>query len=183
MLRVSVALGLALGLATPAAAQDWWLGGAVGAGFQGISCDICRGGLDQGLTVRFAGGRTVAPHVLIGAQAQLWTDRADAVRTTFLSLGPALHWYPAAGARAYFLIGSLNYARYRAGAEDEEPVTSGALGMTFGGGWDVPLGGRLSMTPVFTMTATLLGELERDRTAIAPASFTLVQLAVGFGWR
>ena len=170
----------------PLAAQDagaWWVGVAAGSGFHSVSCDICRSGLESGVTVRAAGGRRFSDRLLGGMQVQLWTDGADEVRTTFLAVGPTVHWYPGSLGRPQFLVGGLSYARYRATATDEEPVTASSLGLTAGAGWDVPLGGRFIMTPIVTMTVTMLGELERDGTDIASAGFTLLQLGVGLGWR
>lgn len=180
-----IAAGL-LWSASPAAAQDsgsWWAGIAAGSGFHSVSCDICRTGLESGVAVRAAGGRSLGGHMLAGPQLQVWTDGSDDVRTTFLTVGPAVHWYPGSLARPQFLVGALSYGRYRATAADEEAVTSGSLAMTFGAGWDVFLGRRIAMTPIVTMTVTMLGELERDGTDIASAGFTLIQLGVGLGWR
>jgi hypothetical protein len=116
-------------------------------------------------------------------QVQGWTDGADEVRTTFLTVGPTVHWYPGSLGRPQFLVGALSYARYRATATDEEAVTASSLGLTFGAGWDVPLSRRFTMTPIVTMTVTMLGELERDGSDIASAGFSLIQLGVGLGWR
>ena len=186
MRRLSLAAAALLCCGGPLAAQDagaWWLGVAAGSGFQSVSCGICRTGLESGVTVRAAGGRLLSDRMLGGMQVQVWTDAADDVRTTFLTVGPTAHWYPGTLARPQFLIGALSYARYGATATDEEPVTASSLGLTFGAGWDVPLSRRFTMTPIVTMTVTMLGELERDGTDIASAGFSLIQLGVGLGWR
>jgi len=104
MTRLVVLLGslAALALGRDLAAQQqrqardgFWFGAALGGGWAGVSCQICKGGYRRGLSGALRPGGGVSRAVLIGAEVAAW-------RTTIDTNAKTVHQSLAAfGAAAY----------------------------------------------------------------------------------
>jgi hypothetical protein len=173
----TLAAGLLL-LAPPLAAQGFWAGVGLGTGLQQVACDICRGEGNGGWAARVALGGTLSPHLLIGGELHGWTDKTDDVRFTFYSVTPALYWYPSTRIPYYFL-GGVGLVGFRA-ADENENMSSSSMGLTVGLGYEMRVTSGYAISSFVSYTGSFLANLKYDRTDIADAQVSLLQVGIGF---
>lgn len=173
-------------LPRPAAAQSQPLGGAwlnvgVGGGSARVSCAVCRHARDIGPAGHVRFGGTVRPGVLIGGEVQAWTYQNSAdVRSLLGSALASVQLYPRRGS-GLFVRAGLGYVRYTARDGDEDgPAAANLPGLSVGAGWDVSLGGGLSLTNAITLLASSQGPYRRDgATVVDDVSVSMLQLGIG----
>ena len=127
--------------------QGFWIGGGMGYGSLGTSCDGC-GSIDRegGLSGYLKLGGTLRPNVLLGVETNGWTKDESGARLTMGNVSGAAYWYPAA-ASGLFVKGGAGYAFLHASASGVGDTESG-LGLLTGVGYDLRVGRNLSLTPV-----------------------------------
>lgn len=161
----------------PLAAQNkgLWVSFGLGPGLHRITCQICRANGNGGWAARVAVGGSLSRQFGWGGEFHGWTDRTDNIRFTAWSIMPALYWHPKK--QPYFLMGGAGLASYRA-ADDNEVISSASVGATFGGGVQLPLVGRFSLTPFATYTSSFLAHLKLNRTVLTDARLSLFQVGI-----
>jgi hypothetical protein len=153
MTRRLAVCALLLSAAGTAQAQDaplrqgFWIGGGLGYGSMGLSCDFCDG-LDRegGVSGYFKLGGTLRPNVLLGVETNGWTKSQGGATVTVANLSGAAYWYPMT-ASGFFLKGGAGYSVL----SEEDGFGTGSesgFGLLAGLGYDVRVGHNLSITPV-----------------------------------
>ncbi len=150
--RLLAVCALLLGSAGAAQAQDaqvrqgFWIGGGMGYGSMGLSCDGCleferEGGFSGYLKL----GGTLRPNVLLGVETNGWTKSEGGATVSMGNLSGAAYWYPAP-ASGFFVKGGLGYSVLDADGIVESRESG--FGLLAGLGYDVRVGRNLSLTPV-----------------------------------
>jgi hypothetical protein len=140
---------LAMVLATTATAQQaqtrqgLWVGGGMGYGSMGISCEGCpdfdrEGGISGYLKV----GGTLRQNILLGVETTGWTKSEGGATLTMGNVSGAAYWYPMA-TTGLFVKAGAGYSILDDGFANES-----GFGMLAGLGYDVRVGRNLSITPV-----------------------------------
>jgi len=144
---------LAVLLASTATAQQaqtrdgFWVGGGMGYGSLGLSCDICDGiGREGGLSGFAKLGGTLRQNILLGIEMNGWTESEAGSRITMGNLSGAAYWYPMATQGLFIKAG----AGYSILAVDDGATTADdtGFGLLGGVGYDLRVGRNLSITPV-----------------------------------
>lgn len=180
-MRLLPAAALAAGLlvpAVPAAAQGFWAGVGLGTGMHQVGCDICRGEHNGGWSARVALGGTVSPHLQIGAELHGWTDKTEDIRSNAYSIMPAVYWHPSTRTPYYF-VGGIGLVGFKA-SDENESMSSSSMGLTVGLGYDLRLAPGYAVTTFVTYTGSFLANLKHERTDIADAQLSLIQVGIGF---
>jgi hypothetical protein len=183
-----VAAALWLGAVAPATGQEsrprhgfWWgLGFSYGAAW--VSCDICVGGRGAGISASAAVGGTLSSSFRVGGELDGWTRRQEGVDEYLGTLSAAVFWYPDPGGGLY-LKGGLGYVAFRIDDADNA-LTSSGLGPVVGAGYEVMIGGRVSIQPYLNAAVTLpTGQLEFNGDRQAEGVFlALLQLGMAITW-
>ena len=140
-------------LATTAFAQQaqkregLWVGGGMGYGSLGMSCDGC-GDVDRtgGLSGFAKIGGAVRPNILLGVEMNGWTKSEFDTRVTMGNLSGAAYWYPMA-TQGLFIKAGAGYSVLSADDGSGSASDTG-LGLLGGVGYDLRVGRNLSITPV-----------------------------------
>jgi hypothetical protein len=144
---------LAVLLATTATAQQaqsregFFVGGGLGYGSLGLSCDGCADVGREGSISGFASlGGAISPSLLLGVELNAWTKSEGAGSVSLGNISGAAYWYPMP-AQGLFLKAGGGYSNLRA----DDGVNSGSdggFGILAGVGYDIRAGRNLSITPV-----------------------------------
>jgi hypothetical protein len=161
-------------LATTAFAQQaqkregLWVGGGMGYGSLGLSCEGC-GDIDrEGGVSGFAKiGGTLRQNILLGVEMNGWTKSEGVGRVTMGNMSGAAYWYPMPTQGLFIKAG----AGYSVLAVDDGIDTSSdnGFGLLGGVGYDLRVGRNLSITPVANYF----------RGAFEGGSANVLQLGVG----
>jgi hypothetical protein len=153
MTRLLAACALLLSAAGTAQAQDeplrqgFWIGGGLGYGSMGLSCDFCDGlGREGGLSAHFKLGGTLRPNILLGVESNGWTKSENGATVTMGNLSGAAYFYPVTTA-GFFVKGGAGYSVLR-GDDGFSTDSESGFGLLAGLGYDIRVGRNLSITPV-----------------------------------
>jgi hypothetical protein len=127
--------------------QGFWVGGGMGYGSMGLSCDLCDGlGREGGLSGYAKLGGTLRQNILLGVEMNGWTKSESGARVTMGNFSGAAYWYPMPTQGLFIKAG----AGYSVLSTDDGTGTSddSGLGLLGGVGYDVRVGKNLSITPV-----------------------------------
>src|SRR5215210_482500 len=127
--------------------QGLWVGGGMGYGSLGLSCEGCSDIDREGGVSGFAKiGGTLRQNILLGVEMNGWTKSEGTGRVTMGNMSGAAYWYPMP-TQGLFIKAGAGYSNLRA----DDGVTSandGGFGVLAGVGYDVRVGRKLSITPV-----------------------------------
>lgn len=140
-------------LATSAFAQQaqtrdgFWVGGGMGYGSLGMSCEGC-GDIDRtgGLSGYAKLGGTLRPNILLGVEMNGWTKSELGGRVTMGNMSGAAYWYPMP-TQGLFIKAGAGYAVLTADDGTGSASDTG-FGLLGGVGYDLRVGRNLSITPV-----------------------------------
>jgi hypothetical protein len=146
---------LALLASSPAWAQErqgFWIGFGLGYGSAYASCDQCVEGDGEGsLTGSLKLGGTLNPHVLLGVEINGWTKDVNDTNLTLGSFTGTVTFYPGETS-GFFLKGGVGVSYvdtdFREGSFSAS-VSKAGLGGLAGIGYDLRVGGNVSLTPSF----------------------------------
>jgi hypothetical protein len=155
-------------LAGPAAAQDpvrhgFWLDAGAGYGRLRVRCTTCESvGTSYGGTVTVTVGHSVSRKVVLGLEGQFWTSWERGPSEQVRSFTVVAQWYPWHQQR-FFLRGGTGIvqgpvAPSGTGASPASVQGTG-VGLTFGVGYDVPLGRRFGLAVQAASHIAALGDL------------------------
>ncbi len=192
MLRVAVLLGqvAALAFAHVASAQQaparggFWYAFGIGEGWAQVSCTICKGQQQPGLSAHLRLGGSLTRHVVIAGEGAAWQRNTDGVRQTLASLGAAAYWYPGRRRTPLYLKGGLGFVTHRA-EDGTDAITSTGFGPQMGLGYEFAVGRRLFFAPFFNVGwGVWFGSVKfNGAQAINPATVTFAQLGLGLTGR
>jgi hypothetical protein len=127
--------------------QGFWVGGGMGYGSLGLSCDGC-GDVDRtgGLSGYAKLGGTLRSNILLGVEMNGWTKSEAGGRVTMGNFSGAAYWYPMVTNGLFIKAG----AGYSALSADDgvSSATDSGFGVLGGLGYDIQVGRNLSLTPV-----------------------------------
>jgi len=144
---------LTMALATSAfgqhaqARQGFWIGGGMGYGSLGLSCETC-GDVDRegGLSGYAKLGGTLRENILLGVEMNGWTKAEGGTTVTMGNMSAAAYWYPMP-TQGLFIKAGAGYSIL--GVEDDLGSDNDTgFGFLGGVGYDVRVGRNLSITPV-----------------------------------
>lgn len=158
--------------------HGFWFGGGVGMGSARLSCSICQGGRDGGLSGYLRLGATVSPQVLIGGETTVWYHSEAAVDYLLGSVQAVLYLYPVKRSGFYLKTG-FGLAQYSAkDAQDE--VSTQALAGQIGVGYELAINSGLSIVPYANFLGSTGADLKFNSTVSSlSANTSLIQLGVG----
>lgn len=168
------------------ARKGFWLGGGLGTGAGSMHCGICEHEREQGTSGYLRAGTTLNRKMLIGLEASAWQRSVEAGRRRLVSLTAGAWWYPNPR-HGYYLRWGAGVSRWRA-SEDQQAVTSQALALIVGAGYEVRLNPVLSIVPYVNALGSSNGSLwleERNNVSFErrklPTGGHAVLLQVGVG--
>jgi len=155
-------------LAGPAAAQErarrgFWLDGGGGYGRMRVRCTTCtRVGTAHGATATITLGLSVSPQVVLGLEGQLWASWERGPREHVRSLTVVAQWYPLPG-RRFFVRGGTGIVQGpvapRGTGATPASASGTGVGLTFGVGYDLPLGSHVGLAVQAATHVAALGDL------------------------
>jgi len=156
--------------------EGFW--GSVGAGYgtAGLSCgncgDVAREGSFAGFLVM---GLTLNPSLLIGLEVDGWVKTINGDPLRLGGLNGTVQWYPSRG-MGLFVKGGIGMAYARGDLRFPTSVflDDAGLGYLFGIGYDVPIAGGLSVTPLASFYGGNIGDVQNAEGV----SFNIFQFLV-----
>ena len=175
--------------AQPVAAQEsglhngFWFGFGVGSGWAHISCDICEANRNLGISGNIRLGVATSPGLLLGAEVNGWVKSEESVDELLGSLSVVAYWYPNSSGGLYLKAG-VGAIGYRISSEEEESITSTAIGPELGIGYEVQIAEKFSLSPYLqALISPPTAELKYEgETQIADVSLSLFQLGLALTW-
>lgn len=168
---LAVLTALALVLVPAASAQGtapiregFWIGFGLGYGSLGFDCTGCGSEREGALSGYLKLGGTLSPKLLLGGETNGWTKDDQGTTVTAGNASAVIYFYPSP-AGGFFLRGGLGFATLSIGGFDESGV-----GGVIGTGFDIRMGPKTSITPVFNFNFGSLSD---------GVSQNVIQLAVG----
>ena len=127
--------------------DGFWVGGGMGYGSLGLSCDGC-GDVDRtgGMSGYAKLGGTLRPNILLGVEMNGWTKSESEGRVTMGNMSGAAYWYPMP-TQGLFIKAGAGYSVLSADDGTGAAEDSG-FGLLGGVGYDLRVGRNLSITPV-----------------------------------
>ncbi len=150
---VSIVMACGAGVAAaqrPAVArQGFW--GAIAFGYghadltasNGTFADSAQGG---GVAVDMKLGGTLSPTVRLGGEVNVWLKNVGGLTESVGNVSAAIYVYPAPRS-GFFVKGGAGLASYQVSQGNASSTTTG-FGLLGGIGYDIRLGGKISLTPV-----------------------------------
>jgi len=148
--------------------QGLWVGGGMGYGSLGLTCDGCSSVDREGGVSGYAKiGGTLRQNILLGVEMNGWTKSEFGGRVTMGNMSGAAYWYPMPTQGLFIKAG----AGYSVLSVDDGISTAddSGFGLLGGLGYDVRVGKKLSITPVANYF----------RGAFEGGSANVLQLGVG----
>jgi hypothetical protein len=128
--------------------QGFWIGGGMGYGSLGMSCEGC-GDIDRegGASGYFKLGGTIRPNILLGVEGNGWRKSEGTLTLTMGNFSGAAYWYPMT-TTGLFLKGGVGYSTLRVNDDVLGDASDSGFGLLAGLGYDIRVGRSLSITPV-----------------------------------
>jgi hypothetical protein len=196
MIRIS-AIGLALAFVTvfPRTGygqnrQGLRVGVGGGYGSADASCDECEGsGRESGGAVYVEAGWALSSRVLLGGEFRVWNGEAKGIAR---NVDAGLHLYNATATTTVFprassglfvkggLGASFADVEFKPGGTSIPGDRGTGVGVVAGAGYDVPLRGRVSLTPAVTVWFGRIGNLDVDReTFVGDWRHNVIEFTLG----
>lgn len=182
-LRAAFAACLLLALALPLAGQGSahhgvWLSAGVGHGSAQLTCAVCAGGRDGGLSGYLRGGVALTGRVLLGAEVLGWY-RSPGAQDYLITSGQVVTLLYPWPRRGLYLKAGLGLARYSAKDTDDKASTQAFAGQV-GAGWDVPVTRGIAVSPYISFLGTSGADLRfNDTVSNLSANTSLIQVGLG----
>jgi hypothetical protein len=128
--------------------QGFWIGGGMGYGSLGMSCEGC-GDIDRegGASGYFKLGGTIRPNILLGVEGNGWRKSEGTLTLTMGNFSGAAYWYPMT-TTGLFLKGGVGYSTLRVSDDVLGDASDSGFGLLAGLGYDIRVSRSLSITPV-----------------------------------
>jgi hypothetical protein len=139
------------------ARKGLWLGAGLGTGAGSLHCSICNHESEQGTSGYLRAGTTINRKMLLGVEGGAWQRSGDEGKRRLLTLTGGAWWYPTER-HGYFLRFGAGVSRWRAW-KDGDAVTSQAVALVVGTGYEVRVNPGLSVVPYLNALGTSSGAL------------------------
>ena len=137
--------------------KGFWIGAGLGTGAGSMHCGVCAHEREQGTSGYIRAGTTINRKLLLGVEASGWQRTADAGKRRLVSLTGGAWWYPNER-HGYFLHWGAGLSRWRA-SQDNDAVTSQAVALVAGVGYEVRVNPQLSVVPYLNALGSSSGSL------------------------
>lgn len=155
-----------------------WVGAGLGLGSAKLSCDVCRTNRTGGTAAYLRAGATVTRSVLVGLEATGWYKSKNDVDQLLGSLQAVVLLYPRP-ASGFYLKTGLGISQFSA-KDNQDEVSSQALSMQFGVGYEVAMGRGMSIVPYANFLGSTGGDVRFNNTVSGlSANTSLLQFGVG----
>ena len=179
-LTCSVA-ALAQSAPRPQTREGFGISFGFGGGSAGSECDLCDDERSTGLSGYLRLGGHVKPNLFVGFESNGWVYSDNGVDETLGFYNAVVQFYPNAE-KGFYLKGGLGLAAYMA-TDGIDELTTGALGLSLGTGFDIRMGKNFSLTPYANYMMSTKGDLNfNDESIGLKASSNLLQVGLGFTW-
>jgi len=164
--------------------QGFW--SSFGGGYASTKSD-CQNCVDPpsgaGVSLFLKLGGTVSPHVLLGVEANGYYRSESAVDTRVGNLSLIGQWYPWVKSGFFGKGGvGLSYGRGRfptPAVNTSVMVEKLGMGLTFGAGYDIPVGRKVSLTPMGNIYYAVLGDIAYAGGFLDNSVMTELQIGLG----
>ena len=161
----------------PSRGTGFWYGVGIAPGWARVTCAICAGAREGGISAYLALGGRTSRSLRIGGELAGWRERDAGVTQTLLSVGAAAYWYPNARRRLYLRGGAaLNLHR---GNDGTDVVTSAGIGPQLGVGYEWPVGRSWLVGPFAHYSVGVVGGDVKFNGGEAASSATVSFFQVG----
>ena len=129
--------------------EGFWAAIGIGYGHNSLTssngtfADSAQGG---SVTAYIKLGGTLSPSVRLGGEVNLWVKDVGGLTQSVGNFSGALYFYPAPTS-GFFVKGGVGLASYQVSQGNTSSTASG-VGLLGGIGYDIHLGGKVSLTPV-----------------------------------
>lgn len=163
-LLLAVLLPSSLAAQRPQTREGFWIGFGVGQGNLAWSCDGCVDQDHGGPTGFLRLGGTPSQKVLLGAEMNFWSLDFGATEITAGYTAFTAYWYPSATGGLFLKGGFGGGVFSRQTAATEATSTGGVL--VLGGGYDIRVGRKISITPMLSFWGSNKSNLKDNGTTI-----------------
>lgn len=156
-----------------------WLGGGLGLGSGKLSCSVCRSDRSSGTAGYLRVGLTVSKAVLVGVEADGWYKSQDQVDQMLTAVHAVAFLYPRPSS-GLFVKAGLGISQFSA-KDDRDKVSSQALSIQVGAGYEMLLGHSFSVVPYLTFLGSTGGDVRFNNTVSSTlsANTSLIQAGIG----
>lgn len=152
--------------------EGFWIGFGLGVG----SLDV-----ESGTTVQNTGavgylklGGTINENLLLGVELNGWFKKDGLFTLTHANVSAVAYFYPDAASGLYLKSG-VGFSRFEARLGGiTAPATRNSAGVVLGVGYDVRLGEKLSITPLFNFNTGI--------SDVGAGNTTVIEFGVGLSW-
>lgn len=154
-----------------------WYGVAVAPGWARVSCQICAGSRQTGLSAVVGLGGSTSRSLRIGGELAGWRDREGNITQTLMSIGAAAYWYPSLRRRLY-VRGGAALVMHRVN-DGTDVVTSSGIGPQMGVGYEHAASRHWLVAPFMHYAVGVFGGDVKFNGSQATGSATVSFLQVG----
>jgi hypothetical protein len=148
----------------PQIREGFWIGFGLGQGNLNWKCDSCVAQDHGGPTGFLRLGGTLSQKVLLGAELNFWSLDFGATEITAGYTAFTAYWYPSATG-GLFLKGGFGGAIYTRQTGTAEATSKGGA-IVLGGGYDIRVGRKISITPMLSFWGSNKADLTDNGTTV-----------------
>lgn len=160
----------------PGASGGFWYSVGLAPGWARVSCGICAGRRQTGVSA-FAGLGGTAGRARIGGELAAWREGDGGVTQTLMSIGAAVYWHPTLS-RRFYLRGGAALVMHRA-SDGTDVVTSSGIGPQLGVGYEHSVSRRWVLAPFAHYAVGVFGGDVKFNGGQAAGSATVSFFQVG----
>jgi hypothetical protein len=167
----------------PTTRKGLFVGGALGYGSAGISCNGCSTDRENGLAGYFRIGGTINPHLRLGIESDGWAKTIQGVDEQIGFLTADAYVYPSAS-KNFWVKGGFGFAMSKESDNtDELKATGTGVAAGIGYDWNVR-GGNFAIVPYASYHRQLSGNMKFNGTDTGVSPNTnIFQVGFGLGYR
>jgi hypothetical protein len=136
-------------------AGGFWYSITVAPGWSRVSCDICAGRRETGISAFVGLGGTTSRALRLGGELAAWRQSDEGITQTLLSIGATANWYPGTK-RRWYLRGGAMLLMHRAN-DGTDAVTSSGIGPQMGLGYESAAGRHWLIAPFVHYSIGVVG--------------------------
>ena len=169
--------GLSAQRRSASSAGGFWYALGLAPGWARVTCQLCGGRRDTGISAFVGLGGSTSRALRIGGELGAWRQSDEDVTQTLMSIGATANWYPA-GRRGLYLRGGASLIMHRA-SDGTDVVTSSGIGPQLGIGYEYAVSSRWMVAPFAHYTVGVFGGDVKFNGGQAASSATVSFLQVG----